>query len=179
MGRGRILASVCYPRFTTRKPAHLSIQLRSWPFGLILLSLVAAALLVLLMANALAPSAVGDATVGQAIEMLFIAVALWTVLVVMLVVGGVMGSMPRWVAWLAIVLVPMAGVADVTAIDMCSRHMEWAIVLVTAFPLLIMSYAFWARLPRLQEALPAERTSVAVWGAIFFLSVVTFVVAAY
>ena len=37
----------------------------------------------------------------------------------------------------------------------------------------------WARLPRLQAALPAERTSVAVWGAIFFLSIITFVVAAY
>jgi hypothetical protein len=43
---------------------------------------------------------------------------------------------------------------------------------------LIVFYAFWARLPRLQAALPAEPTSVAVWASIFFLSVATFVLAA-
>ena len=145
-----------------------------------MLSLIAAVLLVMLVGNALyVPAGGGESLMAQAFEMLFIAVALWIVLPLMLLVGGVMGSMPRWVAWLAIVLVPMAGVAAVTAIDMCSRHMEWAIVLVAAFPLLITFYAFWARLPRLRAALPAERTSALVWGAIFFLSVVTFVVASY
>jgi len=116
---------------------------------------------------------------GQGIEMLFLSFGLWVVLVAMLVVGGVVGSMPRWAAWLAIALVPMAAVADVTAIDMCSRHMEWAIVLVAILPVLVAFYAFWARLPRLQAEMPAERTSIAVWGAIFFLSAITFVAAAY
>jgi hypothetical protein len=141
---------------------------------------VAVALYVALLANATyKPAGGGEAAMGQAFEMLYLAFGLWVVLVCMLVVGGVMGSMPRWAAWLAIVLVPMAAVADVTAIDMCSRHMEWAIVLVAVLPMLVGFYAFWARLPRLQAEMPAERTSVAVWGAIFFLSVLTFVVAAY
>jgi hypothetical protein len=152
----------------------------SRPFGLILLSLVAAVLWVAMLANTtFGPAGGAEDSLSQALEMLFIAGALWIVLVIMLVVGGVMGSMPRWVAWLAIVLVPMAAVADTVAIDMCSRHMEWAVVLVAGLPVLVAFYAFWARLPSLQAALPAERISVAVWGAIFFLSVITFVVAAY
>jgi hypothetical protein len=151
---------------------------RAWPIGLILLSLVAAALWVLMLANTTFSAGGGENSLAQALEMLFIAGGLWIVLAIMLVVGGIMGAMPRWVAWLAIVLVPMAAIADTVAIDMCSRHMAWAIVLVAALPVLIAFYAFWARLPRLQAALPAERTSVAVWGAIFFLSIVTFVVAA-
>ena len=153
--------------------------MRAWPIGLVLLSLVAAVLWVTMLANTtFAPGGAED-SLSQALEMLFIAGGLWVVLVIMLFVGGVMGSMPRWVPWLAIVLVPMAAVADTVAIDMCSRHMAWAVVLVAALPALVAFYAFWARLPRLQAALPAERTSVAVWGAIFVLSVITFVVAAY
>jgi len=153
---------------------------RVWPIGLILLSLVAAALYVMLLANATwHPAGGGEAVMGQAFELLFLAVGLWIVLALMLLVGGIMGSMPRWVAWLAIVLVPMAAVADSVAIDMCTRHMEGAIVLVAALPALVAFYAFWARLPRLQATLPAERTSAAVWGALFFLSIITFVVAAY
>jgi len=151
----------------------------SWPIGLVLLSLVAAVLWVLLLGNATSEPAGAEGSLAQALEMLFIAGGLWIVLVVMLFVGGVMGSMPRWVAWLAIVLVPMAAVADTVAIDMCTRHMPWAIVLVAVLPALVAFYAFWARLPRLQAALPAERTSAALWGAIFFLSVITFVLAAY
>jgi hypothetical protein len=118
---------------------------------------------------------------AQAFEMLLLAFALWVLLVAMLVLGGVLGSMPRWVAWLAIVLLPMAAIADVVAVDMCSRHMEWAIVLVAALPALVGFYAFWARLQ--SKAAPAaectrERMSALVWGAVFFLSAVTFVLAA-
>jgi hypothetical protein len=36
----------------------------------------------------------------------------------------------------------------------------------------------WAGWPRLQAALPAEHTSVAVWASIVVLSVATFVLAA-
>jgi glycopeptide antibiotics resistance protein len=157
----------------------LPIQLRSWPFGLIALALIAGALLVLLMGNSLyKPAGGGESLMAQAFEALFIAFALWIVLVAMLVLGGVMGGMPRWAAWLAIVLVPMAGIADVTAVDMCSRHMEWAVVVVALLPLLIAFYAFWARL-RFKSAPPGERTSALVWGAVFLLSAVTFVIAAY
>ena len=75
-------------------------------------------------------------------------------------------------------LVPASGVANFTAVDMCSRHMPWAIVFPLLLAPLIAFYALWAGWPRLHAALPAERTSVAVWASIFVLSVATFVLAA-
>ena len=153
---------------------------RSWPIGLLLLLAVAVVLYVLMLGNAWnLPTGGGESSMAAAFEALFLTTALWIVLAVMVVVGGVMGSMPRWAAWLAGLLVPVSAIANFTAVDMCSRHMPWAIVLVAVLPALVAFYAFWARLPRLQAALPAERTSAALWGAIFFLSVITFVLAAY
>jgi hypothetical protein len=150
---------------------------------MIALTLIAAALCVALLVSApYKPAGGGEAVMAQAFKTLYLAFALWVVLVAMLVLGGVAGSMPRWTAWLAILLVPMAAVADVVAADMCSRRMEWAIVLVAALPALVGSYAVWARLQP-KPAAPAGRSdehlSALVWGAIFFLSAVTFVIAAY
>ncbi len=153
---------------------------RSWPFGLIALSLVAAVLLVLLLGNAVyKPAGGGEALMAQAFEALFLLAGLWFVLVVMLMVGLLGGGVPRWTMWLMLVLVPMAGVADAIAVDMCGRHMEEAVVLVALLPLLIAFYVWWARLPRLQAAMSAERTSAFVWGTVFLLSALTFVVASY
>ena len=152
---------------------------RSWPIGLLLLLAVAAVLYVLMLANAVhQPSGGGEASIATAIEALFLTASLWVVLAVMVIVGGVMGTMPRWAAWLAGLLVPVSAIANFTAVDMCSRHMPWAILFSILMPPLLAFYAFWARLPRLQAALPAERTSVAVWASIFILSVATFVLAA-
>lgn len=79
---------------------------------------------------------------------------------------------------LAVILVPLSGVATFAAIDMCSRDMRWAIVFPAVLPLLIVFYALWARLPRLQALLPAERTSVAIWASVFFLSIASLALAA-
>jgi hypothetical protein len=155
-------------------------SVRAAPIALLLLSLVAAVLLVLLLDNAVyKPAGGGESLIAQAIEALFIMAGLWFVLLVMLLIAVLGEAMPRWVPWLALVLVPMAAVADAVAVDMSGRHMEWAVVIVAALPMLIAFYALWARLPRLRAALPAERTSTVVWGAVFFLSAVTFVLAAY
>ena len=144
---------------------------RSWPIGLLLLLLVASVLYVLMLINALnPPSGGGESNIAAAFEALFLTAGLWIVLAVMMVVGGVMGTMPRWAGWLAGLLVPVSGIANITAVDMCSRHMPWAIVFPLVLPPLIAFYAFWARVPQLQAALPAERTSVAVWSSIFVLS---------
>jgi hypothetical protein len=93
-------------------------------------------------------------------------------------VGAIMGSIPGWAGGLAGLLVPASGVANFTAVDMCSRGMPWAIVVPVLLAPLIAFYALWAGWPRLHAALPAERTSVAVWASIFVLSVATFVLAA-
>jgi hypothetical protein len=152
---------------------------RSLPLGLFLILPVALILYGLMLATALHEGTGGaEAGIENAIEALLITVGLWIVLAVMLVVAGVTGSMPKWAAVLAVILVPMSGVATVTALDMCSRHIPWAIIFPILLPLLIIFYAFWARLPSLRIALDAQRTSVAVWATIFFLSIVAFVSAA-
>jgi len=154
---------------------------RSRPIGLLLLLLLAVVgvLYVLMLANALyQPAGGGDAGIAAAIEALFLTAGLWIVLAIMIVVGAVTGAMPGWAGGLAGVLVPASGIANVTAVDMCSRHMPWAIVFPVLLAPLIAFYAFWAALPQLHAALPAERTSVAVWASVFVLSVATFVLAA-
>jgi hypothetical protein len=147
---------------------------RSWPIGLLVLLAVAGVLYALMLANAVSrPSGGGEAGIETAIEGLF-----WIVLVIMIVVGAVMGAMPGWAGGLAGLLIPASGVANFTAIDMCSRDMPWAIVVPILLAPLIAFYAFWAGWPKLHAALPAERTSVAVWASIFVLSAATFVLAA-
>jgi hypothetical protein len=151
---------------------------RSWPIGLLVLLAVAGVLYGLMLANALYQPSGGEAGIEAAIEGLFLTAGLWIVLVIMIVVGAVMGSMPGWAGGLAGILLPASGVANFTAVDMCSRHMSWAIVVPVLLAPLIAFYAFWAGWPKLHAALPAERTSVAVWASIFVLSVATFVLAA-
>ena len=152
---------------------------RSWPIGLLMLLAIAAVLYGLMLANAMyQPSGGGEASLEAAIEGLFVTAGLWIVLTIMVVVGAVQGTMPGWAGGLAGILVPVSGVANFTAVDMCSRHMPWAIVIPILLAPLIAFYAFWAGWPKLHAALPAESTSVAVWASIFVLSVATFVLAA-
>jgi hypothetical protein len=153
---------------------------RSWPIGLLLLLLAVAGILyVLMLANATyQPSGGGESRMAAAFEGLFLTAGLWIVLAIMIVTGAGGGTMPGWAGGLAGILVPASGIANFTAVDMCSRHMPWAIVIPLLLAPLIAFYALWARLPRLQAVLPAERTSVAVWASIFFLCVATFVLAA-
>jgi hypothetical protein len=152
---------------------------RSWPIGLLLLLAVAGVFYVLMLANALhQPSGGGEASLEAALEGLFLTVALWIVLAILIAVGAVMGSIPGWAGGLAGILVPASGVANFTAVDMCSRGMPWAIVFPLLLAPLIAFYALWTGWSRLHAALPAEGTSVAVWASVFVLSVATFVLAA-
>ncbi len=159
--------------------AMQSLPHRSFPVGLSFLLVIALALYVLLLANAVyEPTGGGEARISAAFEGLFLAAGLWIVLAIMMIVAGIMGTMPRWAAILAVILVPTAAVATVVALDMCSRNIREAIVFLLLLPALVAFYAFWARLPRLQAAMPAERTSIAVWAAVFLLSIMTFALAA-
>lgn len=152
---------------------------RSWPIGQLALLAVAGVFYILMLLNASSqPAGGGEANIAAAVEALFLTAALWVVLVCMLIVGGVGGSMPRWSGWLAGILVPISGVANFVAVDMCSRHMPWAIVFLLLLAPLLAFYALWARLPWLQARLSAERTSVTVWAVVFALSIAVFVLAA-
>lgn len=88
-----------------------------------------------------------------------------------------MGRMPRWAAVAAVFLLPLSGVAAFVAVDMCSRHIGWAIVFPALLPALIALYAIWARFPQLHERLPEATTSAAAWSAV--LALAPLVLAAY
>ncbi len=148
--------------------------LRTRPIALIVLLVIACVPYFLMLASAATPMSGGDAVVGEAIAALFFILALWVVLAIMLVVGGATGSMPRWAAIVAVILVPASGVATTVALDMCSRHMPWAIVFDIVLPALIVFYAFWAGMPQLHARWPAQSTSTAVWATVFLLCVATF-----
>ena len=139
---------------------------------------VAAVLYVLMMVSALTPMGGGEAAFSDAYAAFLIIIGLWIVLAVMLVVGGVMGTMPHWAGWLAVPLLPLSGVAAFAAIDMCSRNMRGAVVFPAALALIIAFYAYWARSTHLHATLPARQVSGMVWGAVFFLSVLALLAAA-
>ena len=70
------------------------------------------------------------------------------------------------------VLVPLAGVTTFVAIDMCSRHIKWAIIGPILLPLLVVFYAAVARFANLRVLFPGNGVNIAVWSAIACLSVV-------
>jgi Ca2+/Na+ antiporter len=147
---------------------------RSAPFGTLLLLALAFALYVATLAHVSFSAGGGDASMGEALAAFFFTVALWIDLALLMAAGAVMGEMPRWAAVSSFLLVPMAGFATFVAIDMCSRHIKWAVIVPVLLPLLVALYAMWARLPNLRAAIPAKEFSMAVWGAILALSLAAF-----
>jgi len=145
-------------------------QQRSVPFGTLLLLAVACGFYVAMLGSTSFSTGVGDASFGQAIASLFFTAGLWIALAALLIAAGVMGEMPRWVAFVAVFLLPLAGVATVTAIDMCSRHIKLAILFPVVLPLLVAVYALWARFPAFRAAIPAEPMSAGIWALVLVLS---------
>jgi len=152
-------------------------SLRSTPVGALLLCLLACGFYIAMLADVSTPSGSGEAAIGAAIEGSFVTAELWIVLAILLLVGGLMGQMPHWAATLALFLLPLSGGAAVVAIDMCSRHIRWAMAFPVLLPPLIALYAMWARLPSLHRMLPAEATSAAALGAILVLSIAPLILA--
>ncbi|HEX2538356.1 MAG TPA: hypothetical protein VHL13_08750 [Pseudolabrys sp.] len=150
----------------------------SRPYGLFALIALACPLYFLMIANALNTVAGGgEASMANAFEALFVITGLWILLAIIVTVGGVMGAMPRWAAVSAIFLIPVSAVAAFTAIDMCSRHMKWAVVFPALLALIIVAYAYWARSTQLHDAWPPKRTSQMAWGAVLVLSLLPFALA--
>lgn len=149
------------------------------PFGfLFVLALAAVLFVIVLNIGATTTTGGGEAAFGNGIEALFATIALWVLLAVLLLIGGVMGDIPGRAAIAAVFLTPLSGVAAFVAIDMCSRHMRWAILPIAALALPIAFYACWARMAWLRAKMPdATRVSVAAWGGVLAVSAVTFLAA--
>ena len=154
---------------------------RSTPSGAFLLFAVACGLYIAMLVNAATPLGGGEAAFSDAIASLFLTVTLWIVLALLLVNGALMGEMPRWSAIVAVMLVPLSGVAAFVAIDMCSRHIQWAIAFPATLPPLIAAYAMWARLPRLRVLFPSSaiNISLSAWIMVFVLSICPLILASY
>jgi hypothetical protein len=150
---------------------------RSAPVGLFLLLPIAGVLYVLLLQNASGPFQGGEAGIDDAFGAFFLVSGLWITLIVMMLVAVDSGAMPRWCSILAVILVPLSGVAAFVAVDMCSRNVRWAILFPALLAPLIAFYAIWSRSPRLLRRLPAQSTSLAAWGAILVLSIVPLLLA--
>lgn len=112
----------------------------------------------------------GEVRFGQAFAALALTAGLWSVLTLLVVIGGISGEMPRWGACAAIFFIPLSGIAAFVAIDMCARRIRWAILVPALTPPLILLYAVWASLPPLHGALQPGLTSLAVWGSVLALS---------
>jgi len=152
---------------------------RSPPIGAFLLFAVACALYIAMLVKAATPLGGGEAAFSDAIGSFFLTVALWIVLALLLVNAGLMGAMPRSSAIVAVLLVPLSGVAAFVAIDMCSRHIQWAIAFPATLPPLIAAYAMWARLPRLRVLFPSSAISLSAWIMVFVLSICPLILASY
>jgi hypothetical protein len=152
---------------------------RSTPIGAFLLFAVACGLYIAMLVNAMTPLGGGEAAFSDAVGSLFLTAALWIVLALLLVNGGLMGEMPRWSAIVAVMIVPLSGVAAFVAIDMCSRHIQWAIAFPATLPPLIAAYAMWARLPRLRRLLPSSAINPATWIMVLALSIAPLILASY
>jgi len=116
----------------------------------------------------------GEARIAGAFEAIVLTAGLWTILAILLVLGARFGSMPRWAAYLAVPFVPISGIAYLVAIDMFCRDTPVAALIIVLMPLLIASYALWARLPGLHATLSSRPTSAVIWTSVCILSVATF-----
>jgi len=143
---------------------------RSFPFGTVLLLAITVVLYLAMLGTTSFSSGGGDAAFGRAMASLFFTVGLWIALAVLVVVGSIMGAMPRWAGIIAIVLLPLSGVATFAAIDMCSRHIKWAIAFPVVLPLLIAASTLWGRVPKFRAAISMKRMSAAIWALVLGLS---------
>jgi hypothetical protein len=155
-----------------------SSRFASWPFGTLLILLLACGLYAVMLANISFHAGGGDAVVGEAIAELMLVLGLWMVLAILLITAAAAGQMPRWAALVLVVLHPLSGVATFAAIDMCSRMMPLAAGFAVLLPALTALYALWARLVGLHTKYPPQATSAGALGGIFVVSALALFLAA-
>jgi hypothetical protein len=102
-------------------------------------------------------------------------ILLWVLLAILLLLTGVVGRMPWPAAVAAVVLLPVSGVAAMTALDLLADNDAppylWPIIMPALVPPIVVGFAFWTLLPGLRSAIPATLATVAAWGATLLLCV--------
>jgi len=136
------------------------------PFGSLLLCVLAAVLYACMLVQMAEPRAAGDAVVGQAFGVLFTVAGLWIVLAALVIAAAVFGKMPRW-TWLAIILVPLAAVATVIALDAVSSDHDAMMVFPICLPVIVAGAGVQGRL---QRPPGSGRSQLALWAGVAVLS---------
>jgi tetratricopeptide (TPR) repeat protein len=140
----------------------------------VILTVFAALLYLFMIWNAAAVPDLESIDQGVATVYALVAgVLLWAVLAGLLIVGASKGEMPVWAAATAFIAHPVSAAAAVASLFLMSRRYHaphWPIVFPILLPLLLASYALWARFPKLHATLPATPISGAALGAILVLS---------
>ncbi len=103
----------------------------------------------------------------------FMAIALWILMALLLVVAGVKGQMPMWAGVLAFLLAPASGAATLAAIELLSDRTfsRWPILIPALVPPLIAAFAIWAYVPSIHAAIPANLAGAIVWGTVLCLAI--------
>jgi hypothetical protein len=122
-----------------------------------------------------APAPTGDDAVEIA-ELLLILI-LWFLLAVLLIICGLAGRMPWWSAMIAVIVLPVSGVATISS-SLTLREWgatmppyRWPIVVPMLIPPIVVIFGFWSVLPGVRSRISARVAAGGCWGMILVLCV--------
>jgi hypothetical protein len=100
------------------------------------------------------------------------AIAIWLLLAVVLVMGGVRHGFPPMAKTAALVLHPLSCVSAVLAITMLENRFlpRWPILTPLVAPLVIAAFAVWIFSPRMRAWKSPEKATLTAWGAVLVLT---------
>ena len=120
----------------------------------------------------------GSDAAGNAISQGFAAIGailLWLALSGIVIVAAVGGRLPPTAVLPGVVLIPLSGVASMTALDLMSHRdgppYMWPIVIAATGPLSVMLFGLWTIVPRARAAIPVWLAASATWGTILIATV--------
>jgi hypothetical protein len=120
----------------------------------------------------------GSDPAGNALAQAYAAVeivVLWALLSVLMIIAVVGGAMSRPATLAAFILVPVSGLAAMTASGLLAKPdvspYLWPITIPALVPPLVVAFCFWALIPSMRAAVPAGFAAGIVWGATLTLCV--------
>jgi lipoprotein NlpI len=144
------------------------------PIGAILVLILAGFLYAGMMGCLLDIHRGGNDAFGRGLDAGFamvFGIALWLMLGLLLLIGGIKGEMPDWSAILATLLWPLSALSAAMALDFIERDGSYMIV-PGLLPPVIAAYAMWSRLTGLHHFLRPLPTSIVAWIAIALIAAV-------
>jgi len=102
----------------------------------------------------------------------FLVLALWILLAILMVVAGLRGGMPGWAKPAAVLLVPGSCAATLVATNLMSGQpgLRWPLLLPVLAPFLILGYAAWCYFPGIRSAVSPVGAGALAWGTLAVLS---------